>query len=164
MTSQPNDEARALIERLGLQPHPEGGFYRETHRSPVLLPIAGLPAGYPGPRAMVTSILFLLPAGARSRWHRVRSEELWLHQGGDGVRLGLREETPASADDRPESGILVGPEGDLQAVVPAGWWQEARAEAGPRGWSLVGCVVAPGFEFEDFELIGPDPGAGAPDG
>ncbi len=159
MDDRPNTEARRLIERLGLQRHPEGGWYRETYRSGVRVPASALPRGYPGDRAMVTSILFLLPAGERSRWHRVRSEELWLHQGGDAVRLGVRADRPSGDDAPPERKVLVGPGGDLQAVAPAGWWQEARPAPGPHGWSLVGCVVAPGFEFEDFVLLdGAPPG------
>jgi predicted cupin superfamily sugar epimerase len=158
----PNEEASRLIERLGLEAHPEGGWYRETHRSAVRLAAASLPGGYPGDRSAVTSILFLLPAGARSRWHRVRSEELWLHQGGDGVRLGVRRGRPAGPDAPAEREVLVAPGGSWQAVVPPGWWQEARAEPGPRGWALAGCVVAPGFEFEDFELVGGGPPVGGP--
>ena len=79
-----DERVDARVRTLELEPHPEGGFYRETYRSDVRLPAL---AGYPGPRVAVTSILFLLPAGRRSRLHRVRSEELWLFHEGDPLQL-----------------------------------------------------------------------------
>ena len=133
----------ARIEELELAPHPEGGFYRETHRSPRVLP--ALP-DYPGDRVACTSILFLLPTGVVSRWHRVRSEELWLLHEGDPLRLSLR----ADPDDGATSVLLS--RAAPQAVVPAGMWQQAEVAPGTAGYSLVGCVVAPGFDFEDFEM------------
>jgi predicted cupin superfamily sugar epimerase len=145
---------QALIERLGLIPHPEGGFYRETWRSPVLLSASSLPVGYPGDRSALTSIYFLLPTGVRSQLHRVRSEELWLHHQGDDLRLGIGATQEAASD--PEGWVRLGQAEPavLQAIVPAGHWQEALALPGPFGFVLVGCVVAPGFDFEDFELAG----------
>ncbi len=143
------DTARALIDRLGLAPHPEGGWFRETHRSAVTIAQDALPEGYPGDRSAVTCILFLLEAGQRSRNHRVRSEEVWLHQGGDDLELTMRPEPGAEPTVvRLGTGVDALP----QAVVPPGWWQEARPLAGEHGYVLVGCVVAPGFDFEDFEL------------
>ena len=132
-----DDAARALIEELRLEPHPEGGFYRETFRSPVEV------AAHGGTRSAVTSILFLLPTGAKSRLHRVKSDELWLHHRGDDVRLTIGDEEVALGQDAPAS---------LQAFVPAGDWQAAEALLGPSGYALVGCVVAPGFDFADFEM------------
>ena len=145
--------ARELIDRLGLEPHPEGGFFRESWRSPVVLDPEALPAGYPGPRAAMTSIYFLLPAGARSALHRVRSEELWMHHEGDPVELGIGATIEAAQD--PGNARRLGPGVDAhhQVVVPAGEWQTARVVEGPAGYALVGCVVAPGFDFEDFELV-----------
>lgn len=139
------DPVERRIAELALEPHPEGGFYRETHRSGLVL--SALP-DHPGDRVAVTSILFLLPTGARSAWHRVRSEELWLHQEGDPLRLRLTERR----DDPSPRALELATGGLLQAVVPPGWWQDAEALEGPAGYALVGCVVAPGFEFEDFEL------------
>ena len=129
--------AHAIIDRLGLSRHPEGGHYRETFRSDARVPAHG------GERSAVTSILFLLAAGEESRSHRVRSDELWLHQGGDDVELTIGGEVVR---------LGAGPDAALQAFVPGGVWQAARAARGPAGYALVGCVVAPGFEFEDFEL------------
>ena len=145
-------EVIALIERLELSPHPEGGFYRETWRSPVEIAAAALPPGYPGARSAMTSILFLLPTGAESALHRVRSEELWLHQQGDDLELGIGT-SPVSATAASGRVLLgQGAEARLQAIVPAGDWQRARALPGPAGYALVGCVVAPGFDFADFEM------------
>lgn len=138
----------ARIEELKLIPHPEGGFYRETHRSAIVLPT--LP-GYPGPRRACTSILFLLPAGVVSRWHRVASEELWLFHEGDPLTLAIR---PSMTADDIETHVLS--RHHLQACVPPNAWQQAEAGGGPHGYALVGCVVAPGFEFEDFEMASPD--------
>ena len=143
---------RALVERLALAPHPEGGFYRETWRSPVELASDALPAGYPGPRAAMTSILFLLPSGVSSALHRVRSEELWLHHQGDAVELGIGETRAAAT--AASGRRLLGQEAEaaLQTIVPAGHWQTAKALEGRAGYALVGCVVAPGFDFDDFEM------------
>jgi predicted cupin superfamily sugar epimerase len=138
-------DAAMLVKRLGLAPHPEGGFFRETWRSPLLLP-ALPPDGRI--RAASTAIYFLLPAGTFSALHRVASEEAWHHYDGDPLDLHLIDErgehevVPLGRDfargERP------------QYVVPAGTWQAAV----PRGdrYALVGCTVSPGFDFADFEL------------
>lgn len=141
-----------LVRRLALQPHPEGGWYRETHRSPVILPQSALPEGYAGSCSAFTSILFLLPTGGRSALHRIQSEELWLHHLGDDLRLEMTE----SADMAEPRRVILGPgpDAELQAVVPRRWWQTAEALPGRAGYTLVGCVVAPGFEFADFEMTG----------
>ena len=144
-------EARpATAERLDLLPHPEGGWYRETWA-------AGPPCqppGYPGTRAPATAIYFLLMAGTSSRWHAVRSDELWLwHAGGPlTLRLGGTGREPAA--DPAE--LTLGP--DLaagqrpQQLVPGGHWQ--AAEPAGRHEVLVSCVVAPGFDFADFSVPG----------
>ena len=133
-------DVRDLIQKLGLGPHPEGGYYRETWRSPREVKLAG----YPGPRAAGTAILFLLPAGERSRTHRVRSDELWFHRG-DPVRLTLT--SPEGAREVVTLGLE-----QPQVVVPGGYVQEAEP-AEVQGYALVSCVVVPGFDFEDFELL-----------
>lgn len=143
------DEAGALVARLGLQPHPEGGWYRETWRSALRLQ----PADRPGPRAAATAIHFVLAAGQASRWHRVRSDELWLWQGLGPVRLRYGGTAAVPQEDAAAT-LLVGPDlaagHRLQALVPAGTWQ--AAEPATSAGTLVACVVAPGFEFADFEL------------
>src|ERR1700760_855712 len=136
-------------ELLDLAPHPEGGWYRETWRAGP----AGLPDGYPGPRPAATGIYFLLAPGEESAWHRVRSDEAWLWHaggplvlldGGDGARPAGQPAVTAlgpdlAAGERP------------QHVIPGG--QPARARPGAGGEVLVGCVVAPGFDFADFSLL-----------
>jgi len=136
-----------LAEQLDLQPHPEGGWFRETWRSPVSF----RPRGYQGQRNAATAIYFLLHPGERSRWHVVRSDELWLWHGGGPPALRL-----GGAGDEPAAGNAVLLGGDLdagqqpQALVPGGVWQCAA----PAGQApvLVSCVVAPGFDFADLRL------------
>ena len=148
-----------LIERFDLSVHPEGGWYRELWRSPVVLAPDALPAGYPGARSLATSILYLLPAGMESRPHRVRSEELWLHHQGDDLELCVsRVSVPDSALGATPSAqqtVLLGqrPPAVFQAIVPALHVQSARPRPGPAGYALAACVVVPGFDFEDFEML-----------
>ena len=126
--------ADALIERLGLQLHPEGGHYRETFRD----------RPETGGRGSLTTILYLLKAGERSRWHRVTDAvEVWHFHDGEALELAL------SPDGRRIEQIVLARDATLQAVVPANCWQAAR----PLGaWTLVGCAVAPAFEFSSFEM------------
>ncbi len=144
-------EAAFLIDRLGLAPHPEGGFFRETWRSTEYIPDAALPERYGGPRAFGTAILFLLAAGSRSIMHRLASDEVFHHYDGDPVRIVRL--FPDGAGDI----VLLGSDiraGQMpQAVVPADCWQ--GLEVVPGGdWALLGTTVAPGFSFEDFEIGG----------
>lgn len=133
--------AAEVISRLDLAPHPEGGHFRETFRD------AHLTADG---RARSTAIYFLLAEGERSRWHRVDAVEVWHYYAGDPLILGI-------AEDGARRDIVLGP--DLiaghhpQAIVPTGAWQGARSLG---AWTLVGCTVAPGFEFSGFELAAPD--------
>ena len=138
-----------LIDKLQLQPHPEGGFYRETWRSNLCLPQAILPAEYTGDRSAGTSILFLLPTEHFSRWHRVRSAELWFHQAGDPLELVMAETLDGATQI-----IQLGRDHTFQAVVPPNHWQRATPVPGAAGYALVACVVVPGFDFADFELVG----------
>lgn len=134
-------EADQIIAKLGLHPHPEGGWYRQTWVGPDLH--IGTDT-----RASGTAILFLLKDGERSHWHRVDADEIWIWNAGAPLMLSLGE---AHADD-----IRMGPDvlgGEVvQAVVPAGHWQAARSLG---DWSLVTCTVSPGFRFEGFDLAGP---------
>lgn len=126
--------ADALISRLGLQPHPEGGHYRETYRDRP-------PAGG---RGSLTTILYLLKAGEISRWHRVTDAvEIWNFHGGNDLALSL------SPDGKRVERHVLGRKEKLQIAVTAGCWQSAL----PLGsWTLVGCAVAPAFDFSSFEM------------
>ena len=135
----------ALIAALGLEPHPEGGWYRETWRAPSI----------DGERAGSTAILFLLKAGERSHWHRVDADEIWLWHQGDALDLLLAESDRSQAVSH-----MLGAAGNAnrapQIVVPAGHWQAAETHRdGAYGYVLVSCVVAPGFDFGGFELAPP---------
>ncbi len=136
-----------LIDKLQLQPHPEGGFYRETWRSNLCLPQSILPAKYTGDRSAGTAILFLLPTGHFSRWHRVRSAELWFHQAGDPLELVMAETLDGATEI-----IQLGRDYAFQAIVPPDRWQKAAPISGAAGYALVACVVVPGFDFADFEM------------
>jgi hypothetical protein len=140
-----------LVREYGLKPHPEGGFYAETYRSPETVRQEALPGRFPGDRAFSTSILYLLPEGVKSKWHRIKSDELWhFHLGGP---LVVEEVSPAGKLER----TVLGPGKNerLQHAVAAGRWFRSCCVAGS-GFSLVGCTVAPGFDFADFETIGPE--------
>jgi len=132
-----------LALALDLQPHPEGGWYRETWRSPVFVT---LPDGRE--RATGTLIWFLLPSGESSRWHRVASDEIWLaHTGTVNLELGGDGPTPSAISAYQ---VTTTTSGDAQVLVPAGVWQ--RTLPGPED-ALVSCLVSPGFDFADFELV-----------
>lgn len=139
-------EIAALIESLGLLPHPEGGFYREIHRSQVQVRDTVL-----GERPASTFIHYLLKDGEWSAWHRIRTEEVWIHAGGAPLVLEW-----ASPDFRSTGQVRLGPAG-LPGVatihsVPPNVWQAARPES---PFALAICVVAPGFSFEDLEFLAP---------
>lgn len=131
--------AAEVIALLGLTPHPEGGHFRETFRD--------VPAG--GGRGASTAIYFLLAEGERSHWHRVDAVEIWHWHAGAPLTLSL-------ADEAGRRELLLGPRLDLgerpQGVVPLGAWQAAASRG---AWTLVGCTVAPAFDFAGFELAPP---------
>ena len=129
--------AEAIIRGLELEPHPEGGWYRQTWVGPL---VEG--------RATGTAILFLLQSGERSHWHRVDADEIWLWHAGAPLLLSMGVE--ATREVRMGPDVLGGEV--VQAVVPAGWWQAARSTG---EWTLVSCTVSPGFRFEGFELAPP---------
>jgi predicted cupin superfamily sugar epimerase len=134
--------AAELVSKLSLQPHPEGGWYREIYRSAERVETAR------GSRSALTAIYYLLEQGQLSRWHVVQSDELWHFY--SGAALELFEYDPLS---RRCARHVLGPiasDSTPVAVIPAGAWQAARS-LGP--WTLVGCTVGPGFEFADFQLV-----------
>ena len=130
-----------IIERLQLQPHPEGGFYRQTW-------IADAPDGE---RPAGTAIYFLLRDGGASPWHKVDASEIWLWHAGAPLILSVSETDEGPATDMTLSGELS--IGVPQGVVPKDWWQAARTTG---DWTLVSCTVSPAFQFAGFELASPD--------
>ena len=136
--------ALELIRTLKLEPHPEGGFFVRAFQSEALV----APSDSRGPRRALTVIFFLLVEGSVSRWHRLLSDEAWHHGEGSPVELFIAP---------PEGGAVVrhtlGPLSEASAplrAVPAGCWQAARSLG---AYSLVGCSVGPGFEYDDFTLL-----------
>ena len=144
-----NRRALYWIRKLGLKPHPEGGYYRETYRSAGTIAAVGLPRTFKGARSFSTAILFLLEGNQRSTLHRIKSDELWHFHCGTTVVLHIIDRKGRYS--RVRLGGKTGMGDVLQAVVPAGCWFGARLEC-PRSYALVGCTVAPGFDFRDFEL------------
>lgn len=147
MTNLPT--ADELIDRLHLQRHPEGGYFREMYRSPVTIPESALPPGAAGARAAGTAIYFLLREGEKSRLHRLRFDEVWHYYLGGPLRLVAI--SPDGVAEHFTLGQDLGAGQELQRVVPAGRWFGAYPLPGAP-YSLVGCTVAPGFAFEDFTL------------
>jgi len=144
-----SDQAALIIEQYGLQPHPEGGFFTQTYRSQGRIPKAALPAEFAGERNFSTAIVFLLRENDFSALHRLRQDEVWHFYLGGALRL-----VTISPDGQCSETILGrnGTAGDVvQAVVPAGCWFGAKPAEGAI-FSFVGCTVAPGFDFADFEL------------
>ena len=143
MTGDTALTAEEVVRLLGLLPHPEGGAYRETFRAPA-------PGG--GGRGASTAIYYLLRSGELSAWHRVDADEVWHHYAGAPLELALS----APSDNGERTALRLGKDlaaGERpQAVVPAGVWQSARSLG---DWTLVGCTVAPAFQFSGFEMAPP---------
>lgn len=141
--------AEYWIEKLQLQPHVEGGYFRETYRAEEGIRKEHLPPRYGSERPFSTAIYFLLKGGEVSKFHRLRSDEMWHYYDGSPLTLHVID----------LEGLLqrlsLGPSADrgerFQAVVRAGWWLGAEVPD-PDSYCLAGCTVAPGFDFEDFEL------------
>lgn len=140
-------DARALINKLSLLPHPEGGFYRETYRAPLQVHSAA----HAGVRAAFTSIYFLLAGGQFSAWHRVASDESWFFHEGSDVEVHSLLPVAGNNGQVLNTQTLGTASGCFELTVPAGTWFAARPVA-TDAHVLVSCVVAPGFEFDDFEL------------
>ncbi len=134
--------AQEVVDRLGLERHPEGGWFRETWRHD--------PGD--GGRGAGTAILYLLGDGEHSHWHRVDADELWHFHAGAPLALGRSPDdaTPAATD---LLGVDLAAGESPQLRVPAGWWQAARTTG---AFTLVSCTVSPAFRFDGFELAAPD--------
>jgi uncharacterized protein len=133
--------AADIIARLELRPHPEGGHYRETFRD-CRTDAQG--------RALSTVIYFMLARGERSPWHRIDAVEVWHYYAGSALILRIANEGCASHTIRLGPDVATGER--PQAIVPADAWQSAESTG---DWTLIGCTVAPGFEFAKFELAEP---------
>lgn len=142
-------DAKYWIEKLGLERHPEGGYFRQTYRADIEIAPEALPARFPGARRASTAIYFLLEAGDFSAFHRLRSDEVWHFYAGSPIIVHVIE--PAGE----YSSICLGSGADngevFQCVVRAGCWFGSELVDGG-SYGLVGCTVAPGFDFEDFEM------------
>lgn len=136
-------------EHLQLTQHVEGGSFREIYRSAISLPQSTLPAAHKGARNASTSIYFLLEEGEFSALHRIASDEIWHHY--DGAALCIYEITADGTLIKHLLGKDIENGEILQVIIPAGSWFGSRVETAG-GYTLCGCTVSPGFDFEDFEL------------
>ena len=141
--------ANYWIDKLELLPHPEGGFYKETYRAGETVPHAGLPKRFGGARSMSTGIYFLLRDQDISHFHRIASDEMWHFYAGSSLTVHMIDE--AGNYNAYEIGANPDTGQTFQTVVPAGVWFGASVDK-PDSYALVGCTVAPGFDFEDFEM------------
>ncbi|MGF6530829.1 putative cupin superfamily sugar epimerase [Paraburkholderia sp. GAS206C] len=141
-----------LVRRFELQAHPEGGYFRETYRSAARVDRDGAGAGET--RSASTAIYYLLCDGAHSAWHRIKSDEVWHFYAGEPLLVHVLDENGQLVTHR-LGNALTHPGTVFQAVVPAGLWFAAEC-ADPATFALVGCTVAPGFEFSEFELADVD--------
>jgi predicted cupin superfamily sugar epimerase len=142
-------DAQHWIDTLKLERHPEGGYFRETYRSELAVPKPALPPSFGGDRSVATAIYFLLQGDDFSAFHRIASDEMWHFYSGGPLSVYVIDSSGKSSE------LKLGPNPDLgemfQAVVPAGsWFGSCLAE--PHSYALVGCTVAPGFDFRDFEM------------
>lgn len=136
------------IDHFGLEPHPEGGYFKETYRASERIAAHALPDRFAGERAFSTAIYFMLTAGNFSAFHRIAADEGWHFYTGRPVRVHLLDDQgyrSIDMGDDPEAGQV------FQAVIPGKTWFASEVIA-DEGYGLVGCTVAPGFDFEDFEM------------
>lgn len=147
--AQMDTRIQELIVRLNLQPHPEGGYFREVYRSNGEIDACSLPAHFSGKRNYSTSIYFLLTSGNFSAFHKINQDEIWHFYEGSPIEMHV------IAEDGQHEEFAIGNNLDedqvLQLVIPGGQWFAARV-IDENSYALVGCTVAPGFDFDDFEL------------
>lgn len=162
--SYSNEAKQRLIDRFQLAPHPEGGYYRETHRDSVrvariLAPAAPHNEAAGISRSASTCIYYMLCDGAYSAWHRIRSDEVWHFYAGDPLDVHVIDAAGHLTTHR-LGDALARDDAAFQVVVPSGCWfaaeRSALGEVDPAGFAFVGCTVAPGFEFSEFELANED--------
>jgi predicted cupin superfamily sugar epimerase len=147
------NKAEYWVQQLSLKPHPEGGFYKEIYRSSISIDKKSLPLGYKDNRRLATSIYYLLRSGEISHFHRLRSDELWYYHFGSSVRIIIIDQEGHKLTK------ILGPKIEkaehMQVVIPAGTIFGAEI-IDTDSFGLFGCLVAPGFEFDDFEMYSKD--------
>jgi len=134
-------EAARLVKKLGLEKHPEGGYFKQTYRSDTIVNVEG----YNGPRKISTAVDYMLVGGQFSAFHRIKSEEIWHYYAGGSIMLHAIDK------DGKLSKIKIGRGGTLQVVMKAGTWLAASLN-NKKSYCLLGCTVSPGFDYRDWEL------------
>lgn len=144
-----NNEIQNLVKSLDLLPHPEGGFYKEVYRSEKVIAKDALPDNFSGDRNYCTSIYFLLTSENFSAFHRIKQDEIWHFYGGSSLSVHVIDKDGYYTEYKVGMNFSNGEQPQL--VVPAGCWF-ASSVAEKDSYAFVGCTVAPGFDFDDFEL------------
>ncbi|MCF8214000.1 MAG: cupin domain-containing protein [Chitinophagaceae bacterium] len=150
MIEQNENKIQALINHYNLLPHPEGGFFRQTYAASEQIAKEALPERFEGSRSFSTAIYFLLPTGSFSAFHRIKSDEVWHFY--EGCPLNIHVIHPNGQYDCMKLGDNMTNGESYQLVVPANTWFASEPIGDPGSFALVGCTVAPGFDFADFEL------------
>ncbi len=143
------DDIKNIVEELDLKPHPEGGFYKETYRSSGVISKNSLPIKFSGDRNYYTAIYFLLTSDNFSAFHRIKQDEIWHYYQGDPLYVHIIDKDGRYVQQ--EIGLDFKNGAVPQFMVPAGCWF-ASSVKNKNSYSLVGCTVSPGFDFNDFEL------------
>lgn len=138
------------IQELNLEPHPEGGFYKELLRSEFIIPAGKLSGKHDSNRSLYTSIYFLLEEGSVSKFHRLKSDEIWYYHYGDSMIIECIKENGEHYTEKLGQDVLSGEK--FQVLIPGGTIFGAKTN-GQNKYSLVGCLVSPGFDFQDFKLF-----------
>ena len=150
MNNQQTNQIEELINHYNLLPHPEGGFFRQTYVAAELISMEALPERFEGSRSFSTAIYFLLPTGSFSAFHRIKSDEVWHFY--EGCPLNIHVIHPNGQYDCLKLGNNLNNGESYQLVVPANTWFASEPIGDKETFALVGCTVAPGFDFSDFEL------------
>lgn len=139
-TETKDRQVQAMVEAFGLEPHPEGGFYKRVYKHP---------SGENG-RASMSAIYYLLDGDKQSNWHRIDADEMWLYHSGAPLKISMTEDPNSAPIESVLLGLDLATVSEPQRVVPANMWQRAESMG---DWTLVTCVVAPEFQFEGFEQM-----------
>ncbi|MDP2038984.1 MAG: cupin domain-containing protein [Ignavibacteria bacterium] len=143
------EKAKVIAERLSLQPHPEGGYFKEVYRAEDKIEMVALPKRFSGDRNVCTSIYFILAGNDKSHFHKIKSDEIWHFYSGSVLFLHQIDINGNYSRIKIGNDIVAGE--TPQAIIPHGNWFAAEVED-KNSFALVGCTVSPGFDFADFEL------------